>query len=145
MIKDRDKVKEKFENLNYFWFKSQFTDKSGQFNMACKRRARKNFELYLKIFLIEMKYTGQTKSEIQKNFKRIEDIMSKSDDKDKQILLAQTQANRITDEWKSINRAMAAKEMGHEHLFEVFFRRAYELGSVGKQEYREYQLTKLGI
>lgn len=141
MIKDRDKVKEKFENLNYFWFKSQFKNKSGQSN----ERAQKNFELYLKIFLIEMEYTGQTKSEIQKNFKRIEDIISKSDDKDKQILLAQTQANRITDEWKSINRAMAAKEMGHEHLFDVFFRRAYELGSVGKQEYRQYQLTKLGI
>jgi hypothetical protein len=40
---------------------------------------------------------------------------------------------------------MAAKEMGHEHIFDVFFRRAYELGSVGKQEYREYQLSKLGI
>ena len=46
---------------------------------------------------------------------------------------------------KLINRAFAAKEMGHEHLFEVFFRRAYELGSVGKQEYREYQLKKLGL
>lgn len=46
---------------------------------------------------------------------------------------------------KAINRAMAAKELNHEHLFEVFFRRAYELGSVGKQEYREYQLKKLGI
>jgi len=141
LMKDRDKIKEEFENLNYFWFKSKFTNKAGQRN----RRAQINFDLYLKIFLIEMQYTGQTKSEIQKNFKRIEDIMSKSDDKDKQILLAQTQANRITDEWKSINRAMAAKEMGHEHLFEVFFRRAYELGSVGKQEYRQYQLTKLGI
>jgi hypothetical protein len=141
MIKDRDKVKEKFENLNYFWFKSQFKNKSGQSN----ERAQKNFELYLKIFLIKMEYTGQSKSEIQKNFKRIEDIMSKSNDKDRQIYLAQTQANKITDEWKAINRAMAAKEMGHEHLFEVFFRKAYELGSVGKQEYRQYQLTKLGI
>jgi hypothetical protein len=71
--------------------------------------------------------------------------MSKSNDKDRQIYLAQTQANKITDEWKAINRAMAAKEMGHEHLFDVFFRRSYELGSVGKQEYRQYQLTKLGI
>lgn len=142
MIKDRDKIKERFETLNWFWFKSQHTNKAGHRN----ERAQKSFDSYLKIFLIEtMEYNGQSKSEIQKNFKRIEDIISKSNDQDKQILLAQTQANRITDEFKSINRAMAAKEMGHEHLFEVFFRRAYELGSVGKQEYREYQLTKLGI
>ncbi len=141
MIKNRDKIKDGFENLNYFWVKSQFTNKSGKKN----ERSQKLFEEYLIIFLIEMQYTGQSKSEIQKNFKRIEDIMSKSSDEARQIYLAQTQANKITDEWKAINRAMAAKEMGHEHLFEVFFRRAYELGSVGKQQYREYQLSKLGI
>ncbi len=141
MIKNRDKIKDGFENLNYFWVKSQFTNKAGKKN----ERSQKLFEEYLIIFLIEMQYTGQSKSEIQKNFKRIEDIMSKSSDEDRQIYLAQTQANKITDEWKAINRAMAAKEMGHEHLFEVFFRRAYELGSVGKQQYREYQLSKLGI
>jgi hypothetical protein len=141
VIKNRDKIKDGFENLNYFWVKSQFTNKAGKKN----ERSQKLFEEYLIIFLIEMQYTGQSKSEIQKNFKRIEDIMSKSSDEDRQIYLAQTQANKITDEWKAINRAMAAKEMGHEHLFEVFFRRAYELGSVGKQQYREYQLSKLGI
>ena len=141
MIKNRDKIKDGFENLNYFWVKSQFTNKAGKKN----ERSQKLFEEYLKVFLIEMEYTGQSKSEIQKNFKRIEDIMSKSSDEARQIYLAQTQANKITDEWKAINRAMAAKEMGHEHLFEVFFRRAYELGSVGKQQYREYQLSKLGI
>ena len=141
MIKNRDKIKDGFENLNYFWVKSQFTNKAGKKN----ERSQKLFEEYLIIFLIEMQYTGQSKSEIQKNFKRIEDIMSKSSDEARQIYLAQTQANKITDEWKAINRAMAAKEMGHEHLFEIFFRRAYELGSVGKQQYREYQLSKLGI
>jgi len=141
VIKNRDKIKDGFENLNYFWVKSQFTNKAGKKN----ERSQKLFEEYLIIFLIEMQYTGQSKSEIQKNFKRIEDIMSKSSDEARQIYLAQTQANKITDEWKAINRAMAAKEMGHEHLFEVFFRRAYELGSVGKQQYREYQLSKLGI
>ena len=73
------------------------------------------FETYLKTIVLAMKYNGQT------------------------------QAGRISDEWKAINRAMAAKEMGHEHLFEIFFRRAYDLGSVNKQEYREYQLSKLGI
>ena len=80
--------------------------------------------------------------------------MSKSDDKDKQILLAQTQANRITDEWKAINRAMAAKQTSYlnntelevyDSIFESFFQRAYELGSVSKQEYRDYKLEKLGI
>jgi len=141
VIKNRDKIKDGFENLNYFWVKSQFTNKAGKKN----ERSQKLFEEYLKVFLIEMEYTGQSKIEIQKNFKRIEDIMSKSSDEARQIYLAQTQANKITDEWKAINRAMAAKEMGHEHLFEVFFRRAYELGSVGKQQYREYQLSKLGI
>ncbi len=141
MIRDRDKINEHFNNLDWFWSKSKHTNKLGQRN----ERSQKLFEEYLKIFLIEMEYTGQSKSEIQKNFKRIEDIMSKSSDESRQIYLAQTQANKITDEWKAINRAMAAKEMGHEHLFEVFFRRAYELGSVGKQQYREYQLSKLGI
>ena len=41
--------------------------------------------------------------------------------------------------------AMAAKEMGYIEIFEIFFHRAYELGSVSKQEYREYQMEKLGI
>ena len=141
MIRDRDKINEHFNNLDWFWSKSKHTNKLGQRN----ERSQKLFEEYLKIFLIEMQYTGQSKSEIQKNFKRIEDIMSKSSDEARQIYLAQTQANKITDEWKAINRAMSAKEMGHEHLFEVFFQRAYELGSVGKQQYREYQLSKLGI
>jgi len=141
VIRDRDKINEHFNNLDWFWSKSKHTNKLGQRN----ERSQKLFEEYLKIFLIEMEYTGQSKSEIQKNFKRIEDIISNSSDEDRQIYLAQTQANKITDEWKAINRAMAAKEMGHEHLFEVFFRRAYELGSVGKQQYREYQLSKLGI
>ena len=66
-------------------------------------------------------------------------------DSEQQTRLAQKQANAITDEHKAINRAMVAKEMGHMHLFDVFFRRAYELRSVGKQEYRDYQLSKLGI
>jgi hypothetical protein len=89
--------------------------------------------------------TGQTKSELAKNYTRIKDIIEKTDDVEKQINLAKTQANRITDEYKAINRAIAAKNLGHEHLFDIFFKRAYELGSVGKQEFREYQLSKLGI
>ncbi len=93
-----------------------------------------------------MMWKGQTKAEFNKNYTRIADIILKSDgDVDKEVKLAQTQANRITDEHKSINRAMAAKEMGHMHLFEVFFFRAYTLGAVPKQEFREYQLSKLGM
>jgi hypothetical protein len=92
------------------------------------------------------KYKGQSKKDFNKNYTRIEDIVKKSDgDKDKEIRLAQTQADRITDEYKCINRAMAAKEMGHEHLFDVFFRRGYEIGAVGKQEFRDYQLEQLGF
>jgi hypothetical protein len=97
-------------------------------------------------YMREGKYNGQTKSEFEKNKVRVSDIWNKSGgDVDKAIALAKTQANRITDEWKAINRAMSAKEMGYEEIFEVFFHRAYELGSVSKGEYREYKLDKLGI
>lgn len=101
------------------------------------------------------KWNGQSRSEFNKNFKRVKDIIEKSDgDIDKATRLAQTQANRITDEWKAINRAMAAKQTPYlknkeykvyEAIFEVFFQRAYELGSVSKQDYREYQLERLGL
>ena len=93
------------------------------------------------------KWNGQTKAEFNKNYTRLKDIVDikSPGDEEKQICLAQTQANRITDEMKALNRAMVAKEMGHLHLYDVFFRRAYELGSVGKQEFRDYQLSKLGI
>ncbi len=92
------------------------------------------------------KYNGQTKSEFEKNYKRVKDIVDKSTgDVDKMVSLSRTQAGRISDEWKAINRAMAAKQSGYEEIFEVFFQRAYELGSVSKQEYREYKLEKLGL
>jgi hypothetical protein len=104
------------------------------------------------------KYKGQTESEFFKNYTRIKDIVEKSDnDIERSISLSKTQANRITDEHKAINRAMAAKELSESFLkegnvdtsnmcmeiFDVFFRRAYELGSVKTQDYREYQLSKL--
>ena len=91
------------------------------------------------------KYNGQTKSEYLKNYKRVNDMLSKSNDEDAQVRLAQKQANAITDEKKSLNRAMVAKELGQEHIFEVFFERAYQLGSVKTEDYREYRLKKLGI
>jgi hypothetical protein len=92
------------------------------------------------------KYNGQTRSEYLKNYKRVNDMLIKAPgDEEAQIRLAQKQANAITDEWKAVNRAVVARELGQEHIFDVFFRKAYELGSVGKGEYRDYQLSKLGI
>ncbi len=89
-------------------------------------------------------FFGQSKSEFEKNFKRVRDIVSKSDgDIEKQNKLAKLQADKITDEHKALNRAKAACDLGHENIFEIFFRRAYELGSVPTQEYRDYVLTKL--
>ena len=89
-------------------------------------------------------YNGQTKQEFQKNYTRVRDIVSKSaGDKEKETKLARLQANKITDEHKSLNRARVASELGYENIFEVFFRRAYELGVVPTVEYRDYVLTKL--
>ena len=96
--------------------------------------------------LKEGKYNGQTKAEFEKNKVRVSDIWIKSGaDIEKAKSLSMTQANRITDEWKALNRSFAAREMGYEEIFEIFFHRAYELGSVSKLEYREYKLDKLGI
>jgi hypothetical protein len=95
---------------------------------------------------MDLKEQPQSFEEFQKNIKRVSDIVEKSDgDVDKMISLARTQANRITNEGKAINRAIAAKKMKQEEIFEVFFQRAYELGSVSKQDYREYKLEKLGL
>lgn len=91
-------------------------------------------------------YNGQSEPEYLKNYKRVNDMLEKAPgDKEAQIRLAQKQANLITNEFKAINRAMVARELKQEHIFEVFFRRAYELGAVPKQEYRDYQLSKLGV
>jgi len=93
-----------------------------------------------------MKWSGQTKAEFQKNYKRVQDMLEKAPgDKEKQESLATTQAKLITDEKKALNRAMAAKELGQMHIYDIFFQRAYELGSVSTQDFREYQLEKLGI
>jgi hypothetical protein len=101
---------------------------------------------------------GQSKAEFYKNYKRVQDILDKSGSNvDKAKSLAITQANRITDEHKAINRAMAAKELSKSYnneaniekskicidIFDIFFKRAYDLGSVTKQDFRNYQLQKL--
>lgn len=91
-----------------------------------------------------MNYNGQSKAEYEKNYVRINNIIRDAEgDKVKELSLAKKQASLITKEWKALNRAMAAKELGYEHLFEVFFFRAYKLGSVPHQEYRDYVLNKL--
>jgi len=136
------------QDLYWFWSKICFYKKV---NGQSPERIESQFNKMLAI--LEVKYphmsgrwNGQTKTEFEKNYKRVKDIVDKSaGDEDKAIALSQTQANRITDEFKALNRAMAAKSMKEDHIFEVFFQRAYELGSVSKQEYREYKLEKLGI
>lgn len=147
MIIKRDD--ELMTNLYWFWYKYvHYKTKSLR---GIPERFESQFNRMIAIF--EVKYShmsgrwnGQTKAEFEKNYKRVQDIVDKSaGDKDKAIALSQTQANRISDEFKAINRAMAAKALNQEHIFEVFFQRAYELGSVSKQEYREYKLEKLGI
>lgn len=144
-------------DCQYFWHAGRLRRPrfEGQQQMWKSERQRVLFYKMFDVFLI--KYTmsgrwngpinyGQTKSEFDKNFKRVSDIVAKSGgDKEKAIKLAKQQTAKITDEWKAINRAMVAKQAGHEHIFEVFFQRAYELGTVSKQEYREYKLEKLGI
>ena len=135
--------------LYWFWYKYvHYKTKSLR---GIPERFESQFNKMLAILEVKYphmsgKWNGQTKAEFEKNYKRVQDIVDKSTgDEDKAIALSQTQANRITDEFKAINRAMAAKAMNQEHIFEVFFQRAYELGSVSKQEYREYKLEKLGI
>jgi len=142
-------------DLYYFWYKYQQSNKYSLLKEYKGRQHKKHFNLMLECKLIELEhmprqqqgtYNGQTKSEYTKNFTRVKDIMTKSDgDQDKAIRLARTQAVRITDEHKAINRAMAARDLKQEHIFDVFFFRAYELGTVSKQDYRDYQLEKLGI
>ncbi len=102
------------------------------------------------------KIKGQSKAEFLKNYTRVKDIITKSGGNSlTEKTLAERQANLITDEVKAINRAMAAKEIGNETIFEVFFRRAFKLGSVTgvagtylntkdvQKEYREYVIRKL--
>lgn len=158
-------LKEEKTNCYWFWFKGKINRKRNKWNDPEITetvnqirewngiRLQNGFNHWFNILtdkymrgLKEGKYNGQTKAEFEKNYKRIDDIVTKSaGDEDKAIRLAHQQALKITDEWKAINRAMVARERGQEHVFEVFFQRAYELGSVSKIEYREYKLEKLGI
>jgi len=134
-----------------YWFWHKYVHYKTKSLRGMPERFESQFNRMLAILEVKYphmsgKWNGQTKSEFEKNYKRVKDIVDKSaGDEDKAVALSRTQANRISDEFKAINRAMAAKSMKEEHIFEVFFQRAYELGSVSKQEYREYKLEKLGI
>ena len=162
-----DFLEEERTNCYWFWFKGKITrsrnKETGEIyeqnlsewnGIRLKNGFQNCFNILIEKYM-SGKYNGQTKSEFQKNYKRVKDIVDKSaGDIDKASKLAQTQANRITDEWKAINRAMAAKQTPYlkneeyeiyETIFEAFFQRAYELGSVNKQDYREYQLEKIGL
>ena len=92
---------------------------------------------------------NQTRAEYEKNFKRVKDIISKStDDKgnideEKACKLAKTQCKLIKNDVKALNRARAAKDLGYEFIYEVFYGRAYELGSVEKVDYRKWAIDKL--
>jgi len=140
----------KYQQMNYHSLGSK--EYRGE---RIKRQFYPIFEMKLTEINIKMagSYNGQSKAEFAKNFKRVKDIITKSEgDVDKAIRLARTQANLIKDEMKALNRANAAQQMErvedepiYENIFEVFFQRAYELGSVSKQDYRNYKLEKLGI
>ncbi len=147
-----------YERMNcyWFWFNGKITRKK---NPNTKEIYDQNLSgtlewngirlkngFYNCFNIMSGKWNGQTKSEFDKNYKRVNDIVDKSNgDSDKMISLSRTQACRIHDEFKALNRSFVAKEMGYIEIFEIFFQRAYELGSVTKQEYREYRLEKLGI
>jgi hypothetical protein len=133
------------DNCYWFWFKGKINRKNLSGTLEWNGQRLKN-GFYNCFDIMSGKWNGQSKAEFEKNYKRVKDIVDKSNgDCDKMVSLSRTQAGRIHDEWKALNRAMVAKEKGHEEIFEVFFHRAYELGSVTKQAYREYRLEKLGI
>jgi hypothetical protein len=164
-------LEEERKNCYWFWFKGKITRRrnkvTGEIEQNLSSKCEWNgirlqngfnhcFNILIKEYMsVRGKWNGQTKAEFEKNYKRVKDIVDKSaGSKERAAVLAQTQANRITDEWKALNRAMSAKQTSYlnntdlevyESIFETFFQRAYELGSVSKQEYRDYKLEKLGI
>lgn len=86
----------------------------------------------------------QSKAEFQKNEKRIKDLVAKcGGDKQKEINKAFEMAVKITTPEKAYNRGHVARELGYEHIFNVFYERAYELGSVSTAEHRDHQIDKI--
>lgn len=86
----------------------------------------------------------QTRKEFVKNEKRIRDLVAKcAGDKNQEISKARTMANSIDTPEKAYNRGHVARELGYEHIFDVFYSRAFELGSVTKAEHRDYQIEQI--
>ena len=147
----KDYLKEEIRNCYWFWFRGRVKrtrEDSKLIDNLLREWVGERFKngFYNCFGIMSGNWHGQSKAEFEKNKVRVSDIFIKSDgDVEKAKSLSRTQANRINDEYKALNRSMCAKEMGHIEIFEVFFHRAYELGSVSKQEYREYRLEKLGI
>lgn len=85
-----------------------------------------------------------TSKEYDKNYMRVHDIMRKSDgDIEKAKKLAQLQADKISIDNKAISRYRVAKHEGFEEIAEIFMHRAYALGQVDTQTYREWQIDNL--
>lgn len=91
---------------------------------------------------------NQRYKEYIKSRNRIKDIITKCTnennelDIDRACKLAKTMANRIKAEHKALDRYKIAVELGYDEIAEVFFRRGYEIGAVGKMEYRDYKINK---
>lgn len=86
----------------------------------------------------------QTRKEFVKNEKRIKDLVDKcGGDKAKEIALSKNMANKIETPEKAYNRGHVARELGFEHIFEVFYNRAFELGSVTLAEHRDHEIEKI--
>lgn len=65
----------------------------------------------------------------QKDLNRVESIIKKAGgDRDKEISLAQTMANKIKDGRKLVQRGNAAEENNYHNIAKVFFDKAEELG-----------------
>ena len=93
---------------------------------------------------LSFKPKPQSKPEFIKNEKRIRDLIDKCDgDKQKEVNKAAQMAASIDTPEKAYNRGFVAKEMGYDHIFEVFYERAYELGVVSIAEHRDHQIDNI--
>jgi len=101
------------DNCYWFWFKGKINRKNLSGTLEWNGQRLKN-GFYNCFDIMSGKWNGQSKAEFEKNYKRVKDIVDKSNgDCDKMVSLSRTQAGRIHDEWKALNRAMVAKEKGH--------------------------------
>jgi hypothetical protein len=144
-------LREDLKNCYWFWFRGRVKrtrEDSKLIDNLLREWVGGRFKngFYNCFGIMSGKWNGQSKAEFEKNKVRVSDIFIKSDgDVEKAKSLSRTQAELIYNQVELINICLVSKEMGHIEIFEVFFHRAYELGSVSKQEYREYRLEKLGI